>query len=73
MFYERIPLKCGLWLLPTFLFAIVNACLLSWIQSDQDELVLQEELKAYMSANPNFVPSNVKTVLTKEEKNLKER
>ena len=35
--------------------------------------VLQEELKAYMSVNPNFVPSNVKTVLTKEEKNLKER
>jgi hypothetical protein len=27
----------------------------------------------YMSENPKFVPSNVKTVLTKEEKNLKER
>jgi hypothetical protein len=34
---------------------------------------LQEELKVYMSENPKFVPSNVKTVLTKEEKNLKER
>jgi hypothetical protein len=33
----------------------------------------QEELKVYMSENPNFVPTNVKTVLTKEEKNLKER
>jgi flagellar assembly factor FliW len=27
----------------------------------------------YMQENPNFVPTNVKTVLTKEEKNLKER
>jgi hypothetical protein len=35
--------------------------------------LLQEELKVYMSENPKFVPSNVKTVLTKEEKNLKER
>jgi hypothetical protein len=34
---------------------------------------LQEELKVYMLENPNFVPTTVKTVLTKEEKNLKER
>ncbi|PSN58061.1 hypothetical protein C0J52_02056 [Blattella germanica] len=39
----------------------------------EEEAKYQEELKAYMSENPNFVPSNVKTVLTKEEKNLKER
>jgi hypothetical protein len=35
--------------------------------------LLQEELKVYISENPEFVPTNVKTVLTKEEKNLKER
>ncbi|XP_069678107.1 nucleolar transcription factor 1-A-like isoform X2 [Periplaneta americana] len=39
----------------------------------EEEAKYQEELKAYMSENPNFVPSNVKAILTKEEKNLKER
>lgn len=39
----------------------------------EDEARYQEELKVYMSENPKFVPTNVKTVLTKEEKNLKER
>ncbi|KAJ9586872.1 hypothetical protein L9F63_019554, partial [Diploptera punctata] len=40
---------------------------------EEESRYQEDELKAYMSANPNFVPSNVKTVLTKEEKNLKER
>ncbi|KDR16195.1 Nucleolar transcription factor 1 [Zootermopsis nevadensis] len=39
----------------------------------EEETKYQEELKVYMSENPNFVPTNVKAVLTKEEKNLKER
>ncbi|PNF25609.1 hypothetical protein B7P43_G03834 [Cryptotermes secundus] len=39
----------------------------------EDETRYQEELKVYMSENPEFVPTSVKTVLTKEEKNLKER
>ncbi|GLH14404.1 High mobility group protein D, partial [Gryllus bimaculatus] len=44
-----------------------------WINwACEEEARYTEELKAYMSQNPEFVPGNVKNVLTKEEKTLRE-
>nr|CAD7602160.1 unnamed protein product [Timema genevievae] len=45
-----------------------------WINwAMEEESKYQEELKDYMTENPDFAPAPVKTVLTKEEKNLVER
>ncbi|XP_071440708.1 nucleolar transcription factor 1-A-like [Hetaerina americana] len=47
---------------------------LIWInRALEDEARYQAELKVYMKENPNFVPQPLKPVLTKEEKQLKER
>ena len=45
-----------------------------WINWAADEqLKYEDELKNYMSQNPDFVPTSVKPVLTKEEKIIRER
>ncbi|KAG8234923.1 hypothetical protein J437_LFUL015331 [Ladona fulva] len=47
---------------------------LIWInRALEDETRYQAELKEYMKENPNFVPPPLKPVLTKDEKQLKER
>ncbi|XP_046383911.1 nucleolar transcription factor 1-A-like [Ischnura elegans] len=47
---------------------------LIWInRALEDETRYQAELKVYMRENPNFVPQPLKPVLTKDEKQLKER
>nr|WBR79115.1 nucleolar transcription factor 1 [Gryllodes sigillatus] len=45
-----------------------------WINwACEEEARYTEELKAYMSQNPEFVPGNAKNLLTKEEEKLRER